>query len=230
MFEIGNSLRDARTRREIPFTQPEEATKVRARYLRALEEERFDQLPSETYVKGFLRTYAEYLGLDGQLYVDEFNSRFATGDELDGPPRRSMAPRERRSRRIERNIVVLALAAIAVVTVVIVGAWSRSGGDTKTPAHKTRVSATKTTSSAYFTIQGLTGPSFVVVRRSGPAGAILFSGTVEKHATEPFTGKSFWVNISSPENLSIHVGGKAVQLPADRPGVFTVTSSGWHAG
>ena len=56
-------------------------TKIRAKYLRALEEERFDLLPGDTYVKGFLRIYAERLGLDGQLYVDEYNSRFSLADE-----------------------------------------------------------------------------------------------------------------------------------------------------
>src|SRR5207247_10526744 len=57
------------------FPQAEAAIKIRGKYLRALEDEQFELLPAETYVKGFLRTYAEYLGLDGQLYVDEFNSR-----------------------------------------------------------------------------------------------------------------------------------------------------------
>ena len=69
-------------RRGLDFAQAELATKVRGKYLRALEEEQFDLLPAQTYVKGFLRTYAEYLGLDGQLYVDEYNSRFVgTADE-----------------------------------------------------------------------------------------------------------------------------------------------------
>ena len=73
MFEIGNSLREARLRQQLDFLQAEQATKIRGKYLRALEEEQFDVLPSQTYVKGFLRNYAEYLGLDGQLYVDEYN-------------------------------------------------------------------------------------------------------------------------------------------------------------
>ena len=63
-------------RRGIEVTQAEQATKIRGKYLRALEEEQFELLPAQTYVKGFLRTYAEYLGLDGQLYVDEYNSRY----------------------------------------------------------------------------------------------------------------------------------------------------------
>src|SRR5206468_11913203 len=91
MFEIGNSLREARVRRGVDFAQAELATKIRGKYLRALEDDQFDVLPAETYVKGFLRTYAEYLGLDGQLYVDEFNSRFVSGEEHEPRVRRSAA-------------------------------------------------------------------------------------------------------------------------------------------
>ena len=89
MFEIGNSLREARSRREVGLPQAEQATKIRVKYLRALEDERFEQLPSDTYVKGFLRTYADYLGLDGQLYVDEYTSRYVTGEDFEARPRRS---------------------------------------------------------------------------------------------------------------------------------------------
>ena len=81
MFEIGNSLRDARLRQGLELDQLEAETKIRAKYLRALEEEQFEQLPGDTYVKGFLRTYADRLGLDGQLYVDEYNSRFTLAEE-----------------------------------------------------------------------------------------------------------------------------------------------------
>src|ERR1044071_10234257 len=81
MFEIGNSLREARLRQHLDFPEIEQATKIRGKYLRALEDEQFEVLPAQTYVKGFLRSYAEYLGLDGQLYVDEYNSRFVVGDD-----------------------------------------------------------------------------------------------------------------------------------------------------
>src|SRR6476620_9802941 len=100
MFEIGNSLREARVRRGVDYAQAELATKIRGKYLRALEEEQFSLLPAQTYIKGFLRTYAEYLGLDGQLYVDEYNSRFVTGaDDHEPRTRRSSARPERRNRR-----------------------------------------------------------------------------------------------------------------------------------
>ena len=56
----------------------------------SLEEEAFEALPGQTYVKGFLRTYADYLGLDGQLFVDEYNSRHIERyEELLFPRRRA---------------------------------------------------------------------------------------------------------------------------------------------
>ena len=120
MFEIGNSLREARVRQQIELGEAELSTKIRARYLRALEEESFDALPAQTYVKGFLRTYADYLGLDGQLYVDEFNSRFGDGEE----PREPVVARRtsqvaRQHRRLERRWIAFALAGIAALVVVV---------------------------------------------------------------------------------------------------------------
>ena len=75
MFEIGPALKEARERRGLAFGDVEADTAIRTRYIRALEEEQFHVLPGPTYTKGFLRAYAEYLGLDGQLFIDEFNSR-----------------------------------------------------------------------------------------------------------------------------------------------------------
>ena len=62
MFEIGSSLREARMRQGLDFEEMEERTKVRKKYLRHLEDERFDQLPGHTYTKGFLHVYADSLG------------------------------------------------------------------------------------------------------------------------------------------------------------------------
>src|SRR5918911_1057367 len=109
------SLREARVRQQLELGEVELATKIRARYLRALEEESFEALPAQTYVKGFLRTYADYLGLDGQLYVDEFNSRYGGDGE---EPREPVIARRtsqvgRQHHRMERRWVLFALVGIA---------------------------------------------------------------------------------------------------------------------
>src|SRR5689334_18046193 len=131
MFEIGSSLREARLRQGLDFPELEQATKIRGKYLRALEDEEFDVLPAQTYVKGFLRAYAEYLGLDGQLYVDEYNSRYVVGDD-DAPFRaRRQAPRAR-SPRIQARVVVLALLGITAVTALVILAWNWGSAEQQT--------------------------------------------------------------------------------------------------
>jgi len=145
MFEIGSALREARERMGLSFSQVEEDTKIRARYIRALEDEDFGVLPGSTYSKGFLRAYADYLGLDGHLFIDEFNSRYHDPRNEDEhpiyPPSRRRVARQRR----ETNIVLIALAAIvAIATIVFVGAGT-GNSNRNLPAPPSTPSSTRTT-------------------------------------------------------------------------------------
>lgn len=232
MFEIGNSLREARARRGIDFAEAELATKIRGKYLRALEDEQFALLPAQTYVKGFLRTYAEYLGLDGQLYVDEYNSRFVSGaDDHEPRVRRSAARPQRRARRFETNIVLIVLAAIAVVTVIVISAWKASGSGSKTPAAAPAVRATTVTGppAPLFAATATRGSAHVTVRRRTATGALVYDGTVTSgDPTVAIRGSKLWVAISSPENLRIEVRGHLVHVPGQRPQVIFVTATGWR--
>src|SRR5271165_3471103 len=72
MPEIGDTLREARMRARIDVSEIEAKTKIRAKYLRALENEEWGLLPGPTFVKSFLRTYAQALGLDGKQLVEEY--------------------------------------------------------------------------------------------------------------------------------------------------------------
>jgi len=121
MFEIGPALREARERRGLAFGDVEADTAIRTRYIRALEEEQFHVLPGATYTKGFLRAYAEYLGLDGQLFIDEFNSRHHDARTPQEQPIASQPrsrPHQRRQRR-ESNLVMIVLAAIVAVSALV---------------------------------------------------------------------------------------------------------------
>jgi cytoskeletal protein RodZ len=225
VFEIGNSLREARTRAKIEFAQAEQATKIRGKYLHALEDEQFDLLPSQTYVKGFLRAYAEYLGLAGQLYVDEYNSRFVTDDWA---PRRSGPNQARpRERRLQASVV---LAVVAILTTVVISAWKASGGShTIPPAHPPKPAAKRpAATTTYLEITALRGPSKVIVNRASATGRVLFEGTLTRGETQAFGGRSFWLNVGAPENLAIRVRGKRIHVDGFRPWVLTVTPTGWH--
>jgi cytoskeletal protein RodZ len=132
MFEIGATLREARERRHLTWEQVEAETKIRAKYLRALEEEEFDSLPSGTYVRGFLRAYASYLGLDGRLFVDEYASRFGTRHDDELFRRRRERPMTQR--RESSSAVLVALIAVVAIGVLFFVAWRFGPGESPTPA------------------------------------------------------------------------------------------------
>ena len=78
MPEIGPTLREARMRARIDVSEIEAKTKIRAKYLRALENEEWGLLPGPTFVKSFLRTYAQALDLDGKALVEEYRRSTST--------------------------------------------------------------------------------------------------------------------------------------------------------
>src|SRR5919204_5450063 len=85
MADIGSTLRETRIRKKIDITTVESATKIRAKYLRAIENEEWSVLPGPTYVKTFLRTYAQFLGLDAHLLVEEYSTLYERPEELEVP-------------------------------------------------------------------------------------------------------------------------------------------------
>jgi hypothetical protein len=129
---IGAALKDARGRLGMDVKEAEERTKIRARYLRALEAEDWEVLPAPAYVRGFLRTYGSLLQLDGEALADEFRRTYEE-------PAYSAAPepvlRERRrtpgSRPPSRGPLIAAIAVGIVVLLVILGTL---GGGSDDPA------------------------------------------------------------------------------------------------
>jgi cytoskeleton protein RodZ len=135
MQAIGERLREARMRQGLDITEVEVATKIRAKYLRALENDEFVMLPGSTYVRSFLRTYAEYLGLDAQLLVEEFRAQHEPRGEGEvhalAPPARAARPgRERRGAGVGFAFGpgTLAVATILLVLVVLAVIGLASGG------------------------------------------------------------------------------------------------------
>jgi cytoskeleton protein RodZ len=135
MQAIGERLREARMRQGLDITEVEVATKIRAKYLRALENDEFVMLPGSTYVRSFLRTYAEYLGLDAQLLVEEFRAQHEPRGEGEvhnlAPPARAARPgRERRGAGVGLAFGpgTLAVATILLVLVVLAVIGLASGG------------------------------------------------------------------------------------------------------
>ena len=73
MSSIGNILRTERETQGRTLTEVSKAVYIKTKYLSALEEENFAAIPGEVYVKGFIRAYASYLGMDGEERVAQYD-------------------------------------------------------------------------------------------------------------------------------------------------------------
>jgi cytoskeletal protein RodZ len=226
MFDIGSSLREARLRQDLDFPELEERTKIRPKYLRALEDERFDLLPAPTYVRGFLRSYAQALGLDGQPFVDEYNSRFTVGED-DAPLRARSVPPPRRERGPrESRIAAVALVAIAVATALVIAAWKFGGPEgEKVPglvtSAPTGVSTLRPKGTARLAVRADDGSSWMEVREASSSGKLLYSGTLEQGQRKSFDGKSLQLALAKPQNVVVRVNGNRVELPQGTTFVVT---------
>jgi hypothetical protein len=238
VFEIGNSLREARLRQTLDFPEIERATKIRGKYLRALEDEQFEVLPAQTYVKGFLRSYAEYLGLDGQLYVDEYNSRFVVGEEeAPARPRRSAPPS--RGVHVQSRVVLLTLLGIAAVTALVIVAWTRGEPQKKepvglasTPVQPAPVPRTPAVNRnlARLIFTAKRGNCWLEVHSGAATGRILFQGTLERGQRKVFVAQKLWITLDRPENLGTVLNGHSRRLPSGGVKTLIVTRRGIRPG
>jgi cytoskeleton protein RodZ len=233
VFEIGSSLRTAREHRQLDLPEVERATRIRTRYLAALEDERFDVLPAPAYAKGFLRTYADFLGLDGQRFVDEFNERFVSEELPEAPP----PVRVHRPRRLfGARLVGIPLAAGIGLLV-----WQlAAGGGGKThqraafvPAMPhVRVSTSVALPArpappvrAQIVFAASRGPCWLSVRRGSASGPVLYERMLQPGQQASFAGARLWIRIGAPWNLDATLNGKRVQLPATLGDVLVTPSA-----
>ncbi|MBO0768480.1 MAG: helix-turn-helix domain-containing protein [Solirubrobacterales bacterium] len=148
--EIGETLRETRMRARIDIGEVEMRTKIRAKYLRAIENEEWDLLPGPVYVKSFLTTYADYLGLDSRLLVDEYKRQYELPSDGHARPlaavkRETQRERERMARGPRGPLVPSWLLIAVVIVLACAGLWffgkigtsksPKSVGETGTGGH-----------------------------------------------------------------------------------------------
>jgi cytoskeleton protein RodZ len=191
MPQIGATLREARMRARIDISDIEAETKIRAKYLRALENEEWGLLPGPAYVRSFLRTYAEALDLDAKLLLEEYKLRHERPSDHDlmpiGAPRRrgsrggrSGPMRSREPRRIPPGVVVGVIIVLLAGALYLLGrnrddngsppaAATTTGRTTTTPV-PARTTKRRSSSSKQSTKSGASASSRVVRLEVIPTG------------------------------------------------------------
>jgi cytoskeletal protein RodZ len=244
MFEIGGSLREARLKRNLTPAEVQKAIRIRDRYLQALEEERWELLPGDAYVKGFLRTYADYLGLDGNLYVEEYNSRFARPDEPQLVPERFA----RSGSRFGGVGFLRPLIVVAVIVAIVAGlaAWQLSSSSDGKQGTPPTTSVATTTASHHTTprkkhhkhvaaalpssavVVATRGNSWLWVRSGSASGPTVYQGTLLQGKTLPVSLKkgSVWIRIGDPPSVDVRLGGKLVHGLPSQAGNVLLTRRG----
>lgn len=236
MFEIGNTLREARVRRNLTLQQVEEDIKIRVKYVQAMENEDWDVMPGVTYVKGFLRTYSTYLGLDPEVIIGEFRTRGMVPSQEHHEPFGGSSvigkPRSHRGRNTIVLVAVLCLAALAAIYIIGLLKNDADGGEPTTKPDALGIASPSASPSAspepektssgvpawqknLVKLAATKGDCWIEVRRNNSNGLKLFSGTVQKGDTRKFKGKDIWMSLGAPANVSLNVQGKDVKIKSD---------------
>lgn len=240
---VGPILREARNRRKVDLSTVEESTRIRIRFLRAIENEEWDVLPGGVYTRGFIRTYAAYLGLDGERLADDFRREVeAPGGRGPGPElapvaasATSGAPRGQRSLPPASWLVAVAALALAVLVVVLIGGGSGESGQTTTAPGATRVAggrghggAPARTAQPTGVSVHLTASAEVWVCLLDAKGAHLVDGQILEAGAEegPFRSGSFTVAFGNGE-VAMTIDGRQAEIPAtSSPVGFAIDGEG----
>jgi hypothetical protein len=226
MPDIGATLQEARMRARIDISEVESATKIRAKYLRAIENEEWEMLPGPTFVKSFVRTYAEYLGIDGKLLVEEYKLRHEPAPseaELQslGPPlsERRRPIRPPRPPRLPRGAVIGAAVVGILALLIVLGSIGNDGGGPSVVHQQTQARTTPRPNPQPRpapTVARLTliptGEVYVCLRNAKDA---LIVNTTLTPAGGPrsFKGRHFRVTVGN-SSVRLRVNGRSYGVPS----------------
>jgi len=246
MPSIGETLREARMRQNLDIADVERRTKIRAKYLRALENEEWAILPGPTFVKTFLRTYADLVGVDAHLLVEEYRTTYDPGDEVEthsraGKPVASRRPsRRRKPPRGPPGIgtVVAGLVVLLVAFLFVLGFVGGGKGKDKSGSQRAATDQTDTQArpKPKPRPKPAAPPSGVTVRvapaaptyacmDTGEGTDVVFEGTLEAPRTFK-NATRLRVNLGK-RAVDLRLNGKPVQIPpSGDPVGFDLTPKG----
>jgi cytoskeleton protein RodZ len=247
MPDIGASLREERMRSRIDITEIEAQTKIRAKYLRALENEEWDLLPGPTYVKTFLRTYADALGLDGRMLVEEYKLRHERLSDVDLQPISPRSARERARERSRRSrfprfgLVALVIIGL-VVALYALGRGSDDDGPTGGGSPVTTTTRTSTSTTAARTTTQRSEPKPATLRITATGAVDVCVQTAD--GRKPVNGRTLQSGQSTPTLRSgrfrvvlsngrarLRVNGRTRAIPpSDGPVGYAISRGGKITG
>jgi cytoskeletal protein RodZ len=233
---IGETLREARVAAGIRLDEAERTIRIRVRYLDALENEEWDVLPGDAYVRGFLHTYADFLGLDGAELVDSYERQVVPAAAPAERPRdvRFEPPRPAGGNPVLRRIgwaaifVAAALAALFIVLGITGGSSDNGKDHHHHGANKQGSATTSTTTTPSEASVSLTPTGIVWVCLVDQSGKPLVNGETLSTGDSrgPFKAPELKLTLGNAE-MQIELNGKQVPIPSSaNPVGFDLTPQG----
>lgn len=236
---IGATLREARKRRKIDLDDVEAAIKIRVRYLQAIENEEWDALPGGAYTRGFIRTYAGYLGLDGDRLADDYRQATAPpGGAPRAPKRVEPVPTGMPGSRSPLSSRMLIAAVCLVLVVVLVGiALAGGGGGGSSTSSGTAgdrhggdggagEKATPTAKPGVAMRLAATGEVWVCLLDADQQALVDGQILTEGEETGPYRSRSFEMAFGNG-SVRLYVDGKQARIPeSSSPVGYTIDGRG----
>ena len=227
-------------RARIDVSEIEAQTKIRAKYLRALENEEWGLLPGPTFVKSFLRTYAQALGLDGKALVEEYRLHHERGTEMFEPivstPGTARSRQPRGGGKPSRGyIAAVSIVGALIVLLIVLLATGGGGSSSKRPdkraattgsKHATTNTASHTSTPATVTVS-LKAISPVYVCLLDEHGKKLLPGITlgTGESTSTYHGRRFELTLGNSE-VTIDIDGRPRTVPASSEAIgYTITKA-----
>jgi hypothetical protein len=235
-LQIGQALREARVRRGIELSEVERVTKIRSKFLRAMEEDRWEELPAPVYTRSFLSTYARFLDLDDKALVDEYNRWGESEDRAEPIPPQVVRRGVLRPRRPVRPVALLlaSLLAAGVVLGLMIAALGGSGdgGDAVDRGADKRAGSTTeqptTTEQADEVSVELrsTGDVWVCLVDDRDRAVVNGETLAANQARGPFDGRAFDVTFGNG-SVEMTVDGEPADIPPlAEPVGYRITARG----
>jgi len=234
--------------RGIELGEVEEATKIRAKFLAAMEEDRWEELPAPVYARGFISIYAQFLGLDDQALLDEYGSTVAQEEPPEPIPRTAIRPGVLRRRHTTRRglgikprpVAMLVAGLVATMVLGLVVVLSLGGSDDGgrgSDDHRKRAGGGSAAANATTTtVRPTSGQIALELRSSADVwvclvddrGRALVNGETltSGESRGPFTSRGYEVTVGNGF-VEMTVDGEPAEIPpVAAPLGYRITASG----
>lgn len=212
-IEIGNALKSKRLSLKITLEDASKDVRIMKKYLEALEDDEFSKLPSEVVIRGFLKNYCSYLGLDPKPLVDEYIRRIKKNTPHIESQTKQITKKENHFyKTIKIASIIAAALFLLLLLAILLNIKGNFPDNKKNIIYKNRVEAIDKDSKNSFKIEvEILEPTWLLVYSDNK---IAYSGMVYPYKRKIISARdSIWMKIGNAKGIRVSSNGKILLAP-----------------